>query len=422
MASEDRLNETFLVAELTKIFKPSAPTSDRELFRGRQGELERLALATQEQGQHAILFGERGVGKTSLAYMGMEVFRLSNPLGIVVRIACTADDSFSSLWKKLATRAQSTVDKLDDKQLRELYQPAIDRVREVLASEDRITPEDVGRALDILSAAAPLLVVIDEFDRIADFSAGAEFADLIKQISDDLLSCTLCIVGVADDVSGLMAGHESVDRSLKAIAMPRMSTSELRQIVEAGFEVFRRATGYEISVTPAAVAAIANMSQGFPYYTHLLASAIGRLAITSARNEVQFEDVFSALLQAKNEAEPGIKNRYREATFGRTHATYRETLLACVLAKSDHLGYFAASDVTTALRSNLNSPRKNCNAHLKKFSEEMPMLLEKQQNRSAAKHRFADPLMRPFVLLEGFSSGMIRMESLENVDVEYGDE
>jgi len=49
-------------------------TDDRRLFRGRRSQLVRPLGVTGAPGQHAIIFGERGVGKTSLSYMVRDAF------------------------------------------------------------------------------------------------------------------------------------------------------------------------------------------------------------------------------------------------------------------------------------------------------------------------------------------------------------
>ena len=52
---------------LNKVFTPTAPIQQKEFFIGRLKELNHIVNAINEKGQHAILYGERGVGKTSLA-------------------------------------------------------------------------------------------------------------------------------------------------------------------------------------------------------------------------------------------------------------------------------------------------------------------------------------------------------------------
>lgn len=416
--TDDALAASVLVATLTKIFKPSAPTDDEQLFRGRRLQLDSVVTAFQEEGQHAIVFGERGVGKTSLAYMAMAVFRHNSPSGIALRLACSAGDDFGTVWLKLVPRLRQAMDTRDADERSALSDP-IDRIEDMFM--DKPTAESVGRALNLLSSRVPLLVVVDEFDRIGGYAHSDEFADLLKQLSDDLIQSTLVIVGVADDVSGLLAGHASIDRSLRQISMPRMTEEELEEVVLKGFQVFSERSGHTIGIAPNAVRAIAELSQGFPYYTHLLASSVGKRAIYSGSDLITFNDIFEALMRAMDDAEPSIKDAYHLATVAaRIDATFKQTLLACALAAYDHRGFFAASDVRAPLERIMGSPKRNSdfNAHLKRFSQEHPFVLESVQVKNAQRYRFGNPLMRPFVLLHGYSTGMISPDRLASPDSE----
>jgi putative ribosome biogenesis GTPase RsgA len=53
--------------EVQDLFSPAAPINSASLIAGRQEQISQLTDAVFENGRHAILFGERGVGKTSLA-------------------------------------------------------------------------------------------------------------------------------------------------------------------------------------------------------------------------------------------------------------------------------------------------------------------------------------------------------------------
>ncbi|MGY0389059.1 ATP-binding protein [Nocardioides sp. WG-D5] len=412
--TETPLTTSVMVAALTKIFKPSAPTDDEQLFRGRQTQLDSIVTATQEQGQHAIVFGERGVGKTSLAYMAMSVFRHNAPSGLAVRVACSAEDDFGSVWQKLVPRLRQVVDTRETEERDALADP-IDRVEDVFM--DTPTPESVSRALHLLASRVPILVVIDEFDRINGYSHSDAFADLIKLLSDDLIDATVVVVGVADDVSGLLAGHASVDRSLRQIAMPRMTVPELAEIVVKGFQAFSARSGKSMEIEDDAVTAIADLSQGFPYYTHLLASSVGKQAIHEGADKITFKDVISALVRAADDAEPSIKDAYHRATVAaRTGATFEKTLLACALAAPDHKGYFSAGDVRPPLERVMGVPRRTSdfNAHLRRFSQDEPYVLEAQAFKSTQRYRFRNPLMRPFVLMRGYADGLLAPGVLAN--------
>src|SRR4051794_34622875 len=53
--------------EANQLFTPSAPIAIAELFAGRQSQTQKIVDAVAERGRHVILYGERGVGKSSLA-------------------------------------------------------------------------------------------------------------------------------------------------------------------------------------------------------------------------------------------------------------------------------------------------------------------------------------------------------------------
>lgn len=402
------------VATLSKIFKPAAPTDDIALFQGRRTELRRLLTATGAVGQHAIVFGERGVGKTSLSYMARDAF-INSAAGVAlsVRLGCTAEDDFRTVWGKFPGRLTQAIDKLDE-DLRVTLQEVADRVEDILMEDP--TPEIVGRSLSLVSAQIPLLVLIDEFDRLnAVGGQSAMFADLIKLISDDLVPCTLILVGVADDVGQLVAGHASVDRCLMPVHMPRMTREELSAIVTNGFAVFRERSGLPIEIEDAAAAAISRLSQGFPYFAHLLASAVGQIAIESGNQTIRLPDVFTALIRAQEDAEPSIKTAYYNATLAaRSDATFEQTLVAVALAAPDAMGFVTATTVRPALESILHTTRRNSdfNAHLRRFSEDHPIILERDATKRAARYRFVNPLMKPYCLMRGLSSRMINLERI----------
>lgn len=57
----------FLRAASQNLFKPKTPIDDDKLFAGRLTQISDVLDAVYEDGGHAVIFGERGVGKTSLA-------------------------------------------------------------------------------------------------------------------------------------------------------------------------------------------------------------------------------------------------------------------------------------------------------------------------------------------------------------------
>jgi Cdc6-like AAA superfamily ATPase len=83
------------------IFSPHAPIDEEQLFAGRSDLIDGLIETVFQRGQHAILYGERGVGKTSLANILKEkVFAKAQRYRFIKR-NCTATHDFKTIWKQL---------------------------------------------------------------------------------------------------------------------------------------------------------------------------------------------------------------------------------------------------------------------------------------------------------------------------------
>ena len=89
--------QMILIENLNAAFTPSSPIQMKDFFFGRIDQLFRIVEAIKEVGQHIILYGERGVGKTSLAnIVGSSITNI-----VVERTTCSRDDSFKSIWDRL---------------------------------------------------------------------------------------------------------------------------------------------------------------------------------------------------------------------------------------------------------------------------------------------------------------------------------
>jgi hypothetical protein len=380
------------------------------MFKGRDAQLTQTMASVQTLGQHAVIYGERGVGKTSLSYVARETFlQTSGGTALGVRMSCSAEDTFASIWAKLPARTLREVDVWADAEARDLVAGTVDRVEDLVQLEPA-TPDSVARALHLLSSRVPLMLILDEFDRIDDRESARAFADLIKTMSDDLLRCSLVIVGVADDVDSLIEGHRSVERAIRQIYMPRMSETELSSIVVDGFAEYNERVGEQLHLEPEVVQTIVQLSQGFPYYTHLLAGSVGENAIRQNKTVIEHKDVFKALLLALENATQAIRTSYTEAIrSNRQDANYVATLLACALARTDELGFFAPSDIAAPV-SQIRGARvtsANYAHHIRRFNGPPSWVLESRGEGRRARYRFHNPMMKPFILIKGVSDGLL---------------
>ena len=392
-----------LRAEITEAFSPGAPVQERDLFSGRASQIASLEDAVNQRGRHAIVYGERGVGKTSLANVLPLIMRRPNKELIYVRVNADPTDSFFSLWKKVFKRMSYVTSTLQGSVTK--------RISEDFASE--LAPDDVQLVLSEFSNNHMPIIVLDEFDRIKDGTATQLVADTIKALSDYSVNATIVVVGVAENVSTLIQGHESITRSLIQIKMPRMSTEELKQLILTRYNRCGMTTDAD------AVWKIVFLSRGLPYYTHLLAMHAARYAIDNQKMVVTHEDIDKALEGAITELDQSIKEKYVMAVRSQRaeDTLYAAVLLACAFATTDELGRFQQTAVAAPL--NRIIPGKNYQAstfalHMNAFTEaERGRILQRFGTARNYRYRFADPMMQPYVILKGLNDGRLNDEVAE---------
>lgn len=388
---------------LGEVFTPAAPIDRLSLFAGRESQRRAVLDAILQRGCHAVLFGERGVGKTSLASVLGEYLEEIGQAVIAPRVNCDDGDDYSAVWRKAFGDLQFIEHRRSvgfAPELREIVRSAND----LISGEEPVTPHAVRLLLEQLGAQTILVVIIDEFDRVAH-RLGTQMADTIKMLSDQSVPATLVLVGVGGSVSSLIAKHESIERALAQVLMPRMSIPELQQIVDGGLaEVGMRAD-------PHARDRIATLSQGLPHYTHLIALATARHANDADSNVIDVEDVAVGIRSAVANAQETITTTHHRAVMSsRSDSLYRQVALACALAQSDELGYFTAGSVRDPMavvmgrRYEIASFAK----HMNEFcGDKREAILEKIGSRRNYRYRFRNPLLPPYIVMSGITQGMI---------------
>src|SRR5688572_28887315 len=149
----------------TTVFTPTVPVSQESVFAGRTEEIRRVVDVINQRGRHAVIYGERGVGKTSLANI-ISTKITSSRETVAPRVNCDSTDTFTSLWKKIF----SEVDLLKKKRQHPGFQLTVfeETVKAAAVVGDNITPDQVRRLLSLLGEDKLVILVFDEFDRIQD--------------------------------------------------------------------------------------------------------------------------------------------------------------------------------------------------------------------------------------------------------------
>lgn len=386
----------------TQVFTPGAPISERDLFAGRLEQVRKVVDTVVSPGRHVLLYGERGVGKTSLANV-LETFLQDDTITVLVpRVNCDASDNFTTLWQKLFENIRLT-----ERHPGTGFEATDTTISYPLSDtlQDDLAPSTIRRVLKEISEQSMLIPIFDEFDRLNDNQIALLMADTIKALSDYSIAATIVLIGVAESVDDLIREHQSIERCLVQVPMPRMSNDELTEILDKGLRELN------MSILPEPKEKIIGLSQGLPYVTHSLSLTATKAALEGHSMEIKQEHLDSGIKASLTDWQQSIKSSYYDATKSNRRNIYREVVLACALAETDELGYFYAAQVREPL--NHIVPDKSYDIpsyapHLKKLSEEeRGNLLERVGEKKRIRYRFKSPLMRPYIVMRGIADDFI---------------
>lgn len=381
--------------EVIETFTPGTPINEADLFAGRQVTVRQLQDTVLERGRHAIIFGERGVGKTSIANIFHRALNTPTRPLHVIRVNADATDDFASLWRKVFRRLRRGAP--GDHWWADETHPG------------PITPDDVQIEMGDFSPSDTPIIIVDEFDRIKDQRCKTLFTDTIKGLSDHTVNCTVIVVGVADSIIDLVQEHASISRALVQVPMARMSSEETQDIVAARVRMLR------LTIRQEALWRVGFFSAGLPYYAHLLGKHAVLQAIAARTRMVTDEHVKAAIVGCLSEVDYSVRDTYAKATRRayRNENIYPQVLAAAALTEHDGVGRFGASDVAEPLSAIMGQTYKtpSFSFHIKEMCEsDRGPVFRKWEFKKTFRFAFIEPLMQPYIIMMSLSQGLISEE------------
>jgi Cdc6-like AAA superfamily ATPase len=376
--------------EINQLFTPSTPVTVAELFAGRLAQMMRITDTIAETGRHAMVYGERGVGKTSL--MQIVPYMVPNKVGRVrfCRMQAYPDSTFHSLFNGVFKKIGFTANIGDGEQQ---YSVAD-------TYTDAITPDDVVTEFSHFTANDIPIVVLDEFNEITDPDTAKLVANTIKALSDAGTNVTIIVVGVADNVTELIKNHESIQRCTEQVLTPRMTSDEMFEVLDKRLKQL----GY--TITGDAKWKVVNLAKGLPAYVHGLGKhACLATLVVGGRLHIEESHVDKAIDGLIASSDRSFTDVYEAATrSAQPDNLLRHVLTACALAKVDESGYFRPAAIKEPLSGILGRQVEiaNFQNHLKAFIDpKRKAILKRDGEPRAYRFRFREPAMQPFVLMKG---------------------
>jgi hypothetical protein len=399
--------------EPESVFTPRAPVS-REMFARRdEGRLQqRFGDALREPGSQIMLYGDTGVGKTSLVLHVASEMNLS-----VARIECFSGKSFHDLLSDtfaamaeiqelrievsttqsggaevsggaglgmlafLKGRLRSEAGAAETREFQVVQKPLIDALFEQMI--------EAGRNI----------IFLDNFENVAEPDVKDKVAQFIGFASDraeQTGNVKVIIAGIADTAADLLSMSAAASRRTVDFEVPRMPPQELGLILDTGMSILGLTIGSRETDR------IVELSDGFPYVVHLSALHAARSAIRAMRAEVTDGDVSSAVGSAVSEfreefrrslelaeERSGKEQPRRHIIRALAHAKGRDFSTAEVRQLYQHRRQIDPSKDLAFLNVALGAL----------LSPERGAVLRRRGSRRRYRWGFRNPLMRPYILM-----------------------
>lgn len=313
-------------ARLRDAFTPSQPVADLRMFAGRAALLATLIRAIEDQKLHVVLYGDRGIGKTSLLHV---LARQATGARYLVQYAsCGETTSFGDLFRAILAEVPLL--------FHADYAPISGEIERGGRLADLLPPGEVtpARVSDQLArlTGTRLLIILDEFDRSPAGEFRRQIAELIKTLSDRSVRVQLVIAGVAANLTELLEHIPSIRRNIVGLPVTSMPGDELAVLIRKG----EAASG--LTYADEAVEAITSLAAGSPYLAALLGQHAGIAALDRESGSVDLPDVRVAIGRAGDQIGNRISERSRVA-IGRSEA-HREAAALLALAALQRGGRF----------------------------------------------------------------------------------
>lgn len=252
---------------------PAKPISNPQHLRGRQAKLVQIDRAFNSPGMHIFIYGDRGVGKTSLAQSAAVLHQSADAHPIIV--ACDQQVTFFKLVQDIVNQCvpANELGKKNQEKFK-LGIPGLSyEVSKAIEQCAAPEPKSINDAILFMKYVRKFhskepVVIVDEFDQLKRVEDRKFFADLIKQISDQNVGIRLIFCGIGSSLEDLIGVHLSTDRYVCPVQLEPLTHDARWEIITSA------ATALGVQVDHDLKVRIGQISDGFPYYVHLICQMI----------------------------------------------------------------------------------------------------------------------------------------------------
>lgn len=404
------------IKQMNEYLSASGPVRSIQHLMGREKEIASIDQALSAEGRHLFIYGDRGVGKTSLAQTAATQFQSSD--NSFIQIGCDPDTKF---YKTIEDLVDRVIKKASGKRKYSATQSIDFKVYNLTWKKTDLeitipTVDSMYTAVEAIEEACRYhsktpVIVLDEFDQINIEGERSLFANFLKSLGDRGVNIKLIFTGVAQSLTKLLGKHASSFRQLDTISLERLNWSGREAIIKEAVRSF------DLSIDKEVTFKIAKISNGFPYFVHLITEKILWCAFDSDKEITTIElDLFNeALEKAINSISAHLQMPYDAASLHRTN-DYKEILWAT--ADSENTIRYIDGMYSSYLRINQQLygtspddqnrplPRTKFTTRLSNLKKkEYGQILENVTDRKGI-YTYRENILRGFVAMKAFEAGI----------------
>jgi Cdc6-like AAA superfamily ATPase len=230
-----------LKAVLSENLTPSDSIKTPERLFGREKTLRTIDRAFASPGRQIFIFGDRGVGKTSLALTA--AYLHTGVENLPVYVMCGKTNNFGQTIQAIGNALIPVEQRMEKPSSGGGFNfnlpGGMGGVGMSGGTQSAATipvPQSLNEALDIIRYVAAkrnttTIVIVDELERIDSTPEREKFAEFIRNIPELNANVRFIFCGIMHDVTELLQSHPSAGRILETIELKRLNHDDLWKIL-----------------------------------------------------------------------------------------------------------------------------------------------------------------------------------------------
>lgn len=388
-------------SKIREVFTPHQPINVIDHFFGRKDEVKKIIETLNTPGLHFLLYGERGVGKSSLGNIVVKLVieKLYKDCTYIKR--CDKQTTFEELFEESLKNININIYEVSsivtdttgghfgiDFKVANIGTNG-ENEKQIAYKPNTVSPSFIAEKLSTYRG----VLFIDEFDSLSK-TVKENVGEVIKLLSDNLSPFKLLVVGIGNSIADLLAGNASITRNIRQIKLNRMSPTEIIEIVSNGSKKIKIEYNQDVIIK------IVEISAGYPHFTHLLALKSGEICIKQEKSKVLMEHLIESISDTVRDSEEYLQYSWNTTMQTVSSELYMQILIVCASIDGNEI---RAKELREQLKKqfNIEIMQSALNPYLAKLiADDESHILHRI---AKGVYRFSDPRMPSFVKIQAIN-------------------